>query len=140
MSIGRQVGLTSALNFEDFERSRLAVVRGSSELAAMARDETARVLDGKITRVHIRPCSRHADFHPFEIFENTRLASTSGASNDMISSAVSTRSRSVTRRLAWRSRMRSSALRIERALENNGWVLRRLIYCTKASRASGVNL
>jgi len=63
--------------------------------------------------------------HPPERFENTRLASTSDASSDMISSAVRTRSRSATRRLAWRSRMRSSALRIERALENSGWVLRK---------------
>src|ERR1700694_5049190 len=68
--------------------------------------------------------ARKSRLHLAEVFENTRLASTSDASSDIISSEVSARSRSATRRLAWRSRMRSSALRIERALENNGWALR----------------
>src|SRR5262249_25123801 len=45
--------------------------------------------------------------------ENTRLASTSDASIDVTSALVSTRSSRDTSRLAWRSRMRSSALRIE---------------------------
>jgi hypothetical protein len=44
-------------------------------------------------------CSVERDYSP-EPFENTRLASTSEASSDMMSSALSTRSRSATSRLA----------------------------------------
>ena len=76
---------------------------------------------------HLRTFAFGQSPHAPVAFVNTRLASTSEASSDMTSSSVSTRSRSATRRLACRNRIRSSALRIERALENSGWVLRRLM-------------
>ena len=88
-------------------------------------DQAVRTRNSSIADAHALIWIENRPLHPPEPFENTRLASTSDASSDMISSAVRTRSRSATRRLAWRSRMRSRALRIERALENSGWVLRK---------------
>ena len=52
---------------------------------------------------------------------NTRLARMSAAAMVDRSSSVSARSRSANRRLAWRSRARSSALRTLRALAKCGW-------------------
>src|SRR5262245_28207999 len=74
--------------------------------------------DGRERFVH-----RSASVAPVP-FENTRLARTSPASIAITSSAVSMRSRFATMRLAWRNLIRSSALRIERALENRGCALR----------------
>src|SRR6185437_15108313 len=51
-----------------------------------------------------RPLKRLRLHHFGWPFRNTLLASTSDASSDMISPAVSIRSRSATRRLAWRRR------------------------------------
>ena len=56
---------------------------------------------------------------------NTRLARMSALAMVRRSSALSTRSRSANRRLAWRRRMRSSALRTLRALAKCGWAMRR---------------
>src|SRR5437899_2136987 len=66
----------------------------------------------------------------------TRLARISAGSIVSRSATSSMRSRSDTRRSACRSRMRSTALRIERALEKNGWVRRSAIYFSKASCAA----
>ena len=53
-------------------------------------------------------------------------------SHDTLSTAPVAVSNSL---LAWRSRARSSALRIERALAKCGWARRSAMYCAIASRA-----
>ena len=58
-------------------------------------------------------------------FWNTRLPSRSCGARVLRSSAPSTRSASANKRLAWRKRARSSALRTLRALAKCGWEMRR---------------
>jgi hypothetical protein len=84
------------------------------------RDRNGRPRNGYRLRLSIS-CSTRAGYD----VSNTRLARTSDAVIDLTSSIDRMASWSATRRLAWRRRMRSSALRIERALENKGWALRK---------------
>ena len=63
----------------------------------------------------IRQCSVDIEYQRLEFHANTRLARRSSPSMVMSSSRVSCRPFCANRRLAWRRRARSSALRIERA-------------------------
>ena len=105
----------------DVEDQRVEVAAGGGEAAALldqvAREGPAvgqaawRVSGGRVMQGRGSGGSRGW---------KTRLARMSAAVSVVRSSAVSTRSRSANRRLAWRSRARSSALRTLRALAKCG--------------------
>src|SRR5262249_47525106 len=98
---------------------------GLGERAVDVEDQHRDLRDVILYTAGVRRCQGEHDIHvgaagASDPPEKTRLASTSAASMVMRSSLERTRSSTETSRLAWRSRIRSSALRMERAFENNG--------------------
>src|SRR5580700_1575623 len=71
--------------------------------------------------VHLQDSLRSCVLAAAGVLWNTRLARRSELAIVVRSSAVNCRSRSANRRLAWRRRARSSALRTLRALAKCGW-------------------